>query len=95
MSKTGLTDVQIQELSAITNLTENAGAIGGTSDGDLPTQTATVGTDIAAFSGTYTPAEMATLRTFVNALKADNVALRAAVRELATAHNVLLTAVRD
>lgn len=76
----------------IANLTENAGAIGGTNDGDLPTQTATVGSDIAAFTDPPSAAEMALLRTFVNALKADNVALRAGVRECAAKINTINTA---
>lgn len=92
MPKSNFSDVVIAELEAMTALTEAAGAIGGTSDGDLPSQTATVGTDIAAFTDPPSAAEMATLRTFVNAVKADNVAQRAAIRELATRLNALLTA---
>jgi hypothetical protein len=42
----------------------------------------TVGTDIAAFTDPPSAAEMATLRTFVNALKADHGTLRS---EVATA----------
>ncbi len=41
--------------------------------------TATVGADIAAFTDPPSAAEMALLRTFVNALKADLAALRTAV----------------
>jgi hypothetical protein len=40
---------------------------------------ATVGADIAAFTDPPSAAEMALLRTFVNALKADQAALRAAL----------------
>jgi len=51
-----------------------------------------VGSDIAAFTDPPSAAEMALLRTFVNALKADNVALRAGVRECAAKINTINTA---
>ena len=47
--------------------------------------TATVGTNIAEFTDPPSAAEMATLRTFVNALKTDNAALIVLVNELRTA----------
>lgn len=45
---------------------------------------ATVGADIAAFSDPPLAAEMATLRTFVNALKTDAAAIRSALPSGAT-----------
>lgn len=42
----------------------------------------TVGTNIAAFTDPPSAAEMATLRTFVNALKADITAVRTAHQNL-------------
>lgn len=60
---------------------------------------ATVGSDIAAFTDPPSAGEMAALRTFVNALKADNADLRtklaAAVVDLAALRTPLAAAVTD
>src|SRR3954463_8327584 len=50
--------------------------------GGVNVPAAAVGTDIAAFSASYVQAELNTLRTFVNALKADLAAIRTAVTSL-------------
>ncbi len=96
----------------IAALTEDGGAIGGTSDGDLPDLTATAvapttaAAAAAATAGGATPTaaqvdagiatavapldtSIASLDTQVTALIADNVALRAAVRELAEDNNAI------
>lgn len=108
---------------ATTALTENAGAIGGTNDGDLPDLTATAATvtgtltgstdgalaDVAAIalstSDTYSDAAVNTavntaitntnlqlkeLQVALNEVIADNVALRAAIREVAAKVNVII-----
>jgi predicted RecA/RadA family phage recombinase len=119
--------------AAVASLTENAGALGGTNDGDLPDLTATAaaltgtltGTtngalvDVAATAGSTaggaTPtaanvdAGIATavasivlgvneqnkeFLVMINKLVADNVALRAAVREVAAKENATLSALR-
>jgi hypothetical protein len=85
-----MTESNLSPGANVPALTEDGEAIGGTNDGDLPDLTAAVGTDIAAFTDPPSSAEMALLRTFVNALKADNAALRAAVRENAATINALI-----
>lgn len=124
----------VVEQTALADLTENGGAIGGSNDGDLPDLTATAapltgtltGTtdgalaDIAATAGSCgggaTPAAsnvdtaIATavasivsgvntqnkeMQAQINALIADNVALRAAVRENSAKENAVLGKLRD
>ena len=63
-------------------LTEGAGAIGGTNDGDIPD----LGTPTAALCA----AGIRELATMVNAIVADNIALRAAARENAAMINKLV-----
>lgn len=48
---------------------------------------ATVGADIAAFTDPPSAVEMSTLRTFVNALKADNAAQKTTIDSLVTRLN--------
>lgn len=93
--KTTFDDVTLSELDATALLTENATTIGGTNDGNLPDLTATVGADLAAASGSYVQAEASAERTYINALKADNAVLRAAIREIANRVNVIHTALKD
>lgn len=52
------------------------------STGDKTIANATVGDDIATFTDPPAAAEMALLKTFVNALKADNVDLRQAITSI-------------
>lgn len=83
-----------KQADVVAPLTEAAGAIGGVNNSDIPSLTATVGADIAAFTAPPTAPEMALLRTFVNALKADVDVLRAATRENAAKTNAILTALK-
>lgn len=126
----GANDATLADGLTATALTENAGAIGGSNDGNLPDLTATAaaltgtltGTadgalaDIAAAAGncqggaTPTAAQVDTaiatavativsgvneqnkeLQTQLNAAIADNIALRAAVREVANRVNTCIT----
>lgn len=117
--KTNFTDIDFSELDDVSVLTENAGAVGGTSDGNMPDLIATYAARTGAAGGTangaledegvvttaggntYADADVnvviaklknniAELLAVVTQLAADNVALRAASRELATSHNALL-----
>lgn len=102
-----LVDITKRRGAAVAPLTEAAGAIGGTNDGDLPDLTATyvartgqTGTAngayeaIGATNGGDVSGAIANnireLDTVVQQLAADNVALRAAVRELAAKVNAIL-----
>ena len=91
-------------------LTENGGAIGGTSDGNLPSLTATAValTDSSGGTASDTVADVpaayaeatianivASLARGINRLEADNVALRAAIRENSSKLNALLTSLKD
>lgn len=91
-------------------LTEGGAAIGGTNDGDLPSLTATAvdltdnsgGTasdTIADLETTYTEATVAnnfaSLARAVDRLTADNVNLRAAIRENAAKINALIDHMND
>lgn len=71
-------------------ITEGGAAPGGTNDGDIPSLTATNTADLAAASGTYVQAEASGTRTAVNQLRADNIALRAGVRENAAKLNEVI-----
>lgn len=126
-------DGVVSPQAAIADLTEGAGAIGGTNDGDIPTLTATaaaltgtltgtangslvdVAATAAATAGGATPTaaqvdtgiaaavasivtgtneQLKELQAQVNKLVADDVVLRAAVREDAAKINAMLAAER-
>ncbi len=83
---------------AVPPLTENGSAIGGTNDGDLPDLTASVGSAVVTTAATQTTpygfatqAQADNLVARVNALIVDNVALRAAIREVATKANAAVS----
>ena len=80
----GETAVSVEmQADVVAPLTEASGAIGGTNNSDIPDQTATVGAavtatvgaDLGAFTNPPSVGEMAALRTFVNALKADQATI--------------------
>lgn len=119
---------EMDDLAGIAELTENAGAIGGTNDGDLPDLTATYvartgdgAGNLGAANGAYEDQNdavtgvdgtgsnaaskadvdarlvsignnMQEIQTVIAQLAADNVALRAAIRECAEKINELATA---
>ena len=79
----GTNDGNLPDLTATAAaLTEAAGAIGGTNDGDIP--------DLATPTPLCCAAGIRELATMVNALVADNIALRAAARENAAMINKLI-----
>lgn len=115
----------LAQAAVVAALTEGAGALGGTNDGDLPSLTATVvqttgstgGTDNGAWEDTSTAvgetqnagsadkadvdlrlASIANnfeeVKSELDELAADDVALRAAVRENAAKINAILTSIK-
>lgn len=100
----GVTVVSVTNQAAVVAaLTEGGSTLGGTNDGNIPDLTAgvgaavsaTVGANIAAFTDPPSAAEMAALRTFVNALKADNATLIARVNSLITDNVALRAGIRE
>ena len=73
---------QLQFGEALNFLLSAAGSESNTVGGAV---TATVGADIGAFTDPPSAGQMATLRTFVNALKADSAAIIALLNQLRTA----------
>jgi hypothetical protein len=76
--KIGTTATQLVGFHGATPVAQRAGAAQGA-------VTATVSTNIAAFTDPPSAAEMALLRTFVNALKTDAAAIIVLVNELRAA----------
>jgi len=84
----GSNDGNLPSLTATAaELTEAAGAIGGSNDGDIP--------DLSTPTAALCAAGVRELAVMVNKLVADNIALRAAVREVADKVNDTLAELKE